>query len=78
MYLPKFFLIESNLFLIELIFKCPEINSSGKRFLISFSPIFASIILLQEQYLPELIKCFPESLKLLQSNVDAYLLARLL
>ena len=52
---------ESNLFLNELIFK---INLSDERFFICFTPIFASMTLLQEPYSQEFLKSFTETLKL--------------
>ena len=39
---------ESNLFINELIFKWSKINLSGEKFFNYFSPISASMILLQE------------------------------
>ena len=77
-FLPIIIFQEPNLFLNELIFKWPNINLSGKQFFISFDLIFASMILLQEQYSHELLKYFPESLKLLQSYEGTFSLASVL
>ena len=66
MFLPALYFKESNLFLIESIFKWPKYIFSGERFLISFTLIFASMIKLQQPYSRESHRCFPESLRTLK------------
>ena len=68
MSLPIAFSKNQIYFIINWYLNNPKLTSQVKGFSFPLSsPISASIILLQEPYSQELLKCFPESLKILQS-----------